>query len=46
VLMAGFTPSGVPKRFSESNEATRRADVLAQSAGSALERIVRSRKRG
>jgi hypothetical protein len=37
VLMAGF---------SESTEATRRADVLAQSASSALERIVRSRKRG
>ena len=37
VLMAGF---------SESNEATRRADVLARAAGSALERIVRSRKRG
>ena len=37
VLMAGF---------SESNEATRRADVLARSASSALERIVRSRKRG
>ena len=36
VLMAGF---------SESTEATRRADVLARSAGSALERIVRSRKR-
>jgi hypothetical protein len=37
VLMAGF---------SESTEATRRADVLARAAGSALERIVRSRKRG
>ena len=37
VLMAGF---------SESTEATRRADVLARSAGSALERIVRLRKRG
>jgi len=37
ILMAGF---------SESNEATRRADVLARAAGSALERIVRSRKRG
>ena len=37
VLMAGF---------SESTEATRRADVLARSAGNALERIVRSRKRG
>lgn len=37
VLMAGF---------SESTEATRRLDVLARSAGSALERIVRLRKRG
>ena len=37
VVMAGF---------SESTEATRRADVLARSAGSALERIVRLRKRG
>lgn len=37
VLMAGF---------SESTEATRRADVLARAAGSALERIVRLRKRG
>ncbi len=37
VLMAGF---------SESTEATRRADVLAKSAGNALERIVRLRKRG
>ncbi len=37
VLMAGF---------SESTEATRRADVLARSASSALERIVRLRKRG
>ncbi len=37
VLMAGF---------SESTEATRRADVLARSAGNALERIVRLRKRG
>jgi hypothetical protein len=37
VLMAGF---------SESTEATRRADVLSRSAGSALERIVRLRKRG
>jgi len=37
LLMAGF---------SESAEATRRADVLARSAGSALERIVRSRKKG
>jgi len=37
VLMAGF---------SESTEATRRADVLSRAAGSALERIVRSRKRG
>jgi len=36
VLMAGF---------SESTEATRRVDVLARSAGSALERIVRLRKR-
>lgn len=36
VLMAGF---------SESTEATRRADVLCSSAGSALERIVRSRKK-
>jgi hypothetical protein len=36
MLMAGF---------SESTEATRRADVLAKSAGSALERIVRARKR-
>ena len=36
LLMAGF---------SESTEATRRADVLARSASSALERIVRSRKR-
>jgi hypothetical protein len=35
VLMAGF---------SESTEATRRADVLARSAGNALERIVRARK--
>jgi hypothetical protein len=37
LLMAGFT---------DSTEATRRADVLARSAGSALERIVRLRKRG
>ncbi|MEI9939402.1 MAG: hypothetical protein WDO69_19445 [Pseudomonadota bacterium] len=37
VLMAGF---------SESTEATRRADVLSRAAGSALERIVRLRKRG
>ena len=37
VLMAGF---------SESTEATRRADVLSRAAGSALERIVRMRKRG
>jgi type II secretion system (T2SS) protein E len=37
VLMAGF---------SESTEATRRADVLARAAGNALERIVRLRKRG
>jgi len=37
VLMSGF---------SESTEATRRADVLARAAGSALERIVRMRKRG
>ena len=37
VLMAGF---------SESTEATRRVDVLSRSAGSALERIVRLRKRG
>lgn len=37
VLMAGF---------SESTEATRRLDVLSRSAGSALERIVRLRKRG
>jgi hypothetical protein len=36
VLMAGF---------SESTEATRRADVLARSAGAALERIVRARKK-
>lgn len=36
VLMAGFN---------ESTEATRRLDVLARSAGSALERIVRLRKR-
>ena len=36
VLMAGF---------SESTEATRRADVLSRSAGSALERIVRLRKK-
>ena len=36
VLMAGF---------SESTEATRRADVLSRAAGSALERIVRLRKR-
>lgn len=36
VLMAGF---------SESTEATRRADVLARSAGNALERIVRARKK-
>ncbi|MEO8904194.1 MAG: hypothetical protein ABI488_17710 [Polyangiaceae bacterium] len=35
VLMAGF---------SESTEATRRADVLARKAGNALERIVRARK--
>jgi hypothetical protein len=35
-LMAGF---------SESTEATRRADVLARSAGAALERIVRARKK-
>jgi hypothetical protein len=37
VLMAGF---------SESTEATRRADVLARSASAALERIVLMRKRG
>ena len=37
LLMAGF---------SESTEATRRADVLSRAAGSALERIVRLRKRG
>jgi hypothetical protein len=37
VLMTGF---------SESTEATRRADVLARGAGNALERIVRTRKRG
>lgn len=37
LLMAGF---------SESTEATRRADVLARTAGSALEQIVRSRKKG
>lgn len=37
VLMTGF---------SESTEATRRTDVLARAAGSALERIVRLRKRG
>ncbi|HEY3668091.1 MAG TPA: hypothetical protein VGL19_18945, partial [Polyangiaceae bacterium] len=36
VLMAGFA---------ESTEATRRADVLARSAGAALERIVRARKK-
>ena|GEM_PF-410977 len=36
LLMAGF---------SESTEATRRADVLSRAAGSALERIVRLRKR-
>ena len=36
ILMAGF---------SESTEATRRADVLARNAGNALERIVRSRKK-
>jgi hypothetical protein len=36
VLMAGF---------SESTEATRRADVLSRAAGAALERIVRLRKR-
>ncbi|MEO6601841.1 MAG: hypothetical protein ABIQ16_18325 [Polyangiaceae bacterium] len=36
VLMAGF---------SESTEATRRADVLSRSAGNALDRIVRLRKR-
>jgi hypothetical protein len=36
VLMAGF---------SESTEATRRADVLSRSAGAALERIVRARKK-
>jgi hypothetical protein len=32
--------------FSESTEATRRADVLSRAAATALERIVRSRKRG
>lgn len=32
--------------FSESTEATRRADVLSRAASSALERIVRLRKRG
>ncbi|HYQ41921.1 MAG TPA: hypothetical protein VER11_08135 [Polyangiaceae bacterium] len=37
VLMTGF---------SESTEASRRADVLARAAGTALERIVRTRKRG
>jgi hypothetical protein len=36
LLMAGF---------SESTEATRRADVLSRSAGAALERIVRARKK-
>ena len=37
VLMSGF---------SESTEATRRADVLSRAAGSALTRIVRMRKQG
>ena len=37
LLMAGFR---------DSTEATRRADVLARTAGSALEQIVRSRKKG
>jgi len=37
VLMVGF---------SESTEASRRADVLARASGSALSRIVRLRKRG
>ncbi len=37
LLMAGFR---------DSTEATRRADVLARTAGSALEDIVRSRKKG
>ena len=37
LLMAGFT---------DSTEATRRADVLARTAGGVLEHIVRSRKRG
>jgi len=37
LLMAGFK---------DSTEATRRADVLARTAGSALENIVRLRKRG
>jgi hypothetical protein len=32
--------------FRESTEATRRADVLARTAGSVLENIVRSRKKG
>jgi hypothetical protein len=37
LLMAGFR---------DSTEATRRADVLARTAGGALEHIVRSRKKG
>jgi hypothetical protein len=37
LLMAGFT---------DSTEATRRADVLARTAGGVLEHIVRSRKKG
>jgi hypothetical protein len=37
LLMAGFR---------DSTEATRRADVLARTAGSTLEHIVRSRKKG
>jgi hypothetical protein len=37
LLMAGFR---------DSTEATRRADVLARTAGSVLENIVRSRKKG
>jgi hypothetical protein len=32
--------------FRDSTEATRRADVLARTAGATLERIVRSRKKG
>ena len=46
LLAGGWTRGQVMLGFSESTEASRRADVLASAAGSALERIVRLRKRG